>query len=218
MDTNFVSYDNAEVIMERIGEKFEDLSLFDFRGSIAYASLPATPSSAVRGYAWNITDDFTTDARFIEGAGKDYNAGSDVAVANLSTYDAVTPAGSVIPTTEGWYELVNGRYVLSTDTTVDPLKTYYEYNELYKYNVLGGNVMKEVNKVADMVCKTDFDADSAYAIGDIVKNERVLYKFKAPHTAGDPWSLTEVDVIDVIEELPQELTTQQVNDLLALLG
>lgn len=45
------------------------------------------------------------------------------------TYDEVTPAGTENPSTEGWYELVSGAYVLSTDTTVDSGKTYYEKNE-----------------------------------------------------------------------------------------
>ena len=41
-------------------------------------------------------------------------------------YNAVTPAGTEDPTTEGWYELDGDDYVLSEDTTVDAGKTYYE--------------------------------------------------------------------------------------------
>lgn len=41
------------------------------------------------------------------------------------TYTAVTPVGTENPSEEGWYELVNGSYVLSEDTTVDNSKTYY---------------------------------------------------------------------------------------------
>lgn len=41
-------------------------------------------------------------------------------------YVAVTPVGTENPTTEGWYELVEGTYTLSSDTTVDSEKTYYE--------------------------------------------------------------------------------------------
>lgn len=40
-------------------------------------------------------------------------------------YTAVTPVGSENPVTEGWYEKSGNTYVLSADTTVDPLKTYY---------------------------------------------------------------------------------------------
>lgn len=46
------------------------------------------------------------------------------------SYDAVTPAGTENPSEEGWYERSGESpayvYTLSTDTTVDELKTYYE--------------------------------------------------------------------------------------------
>ena len=42
------------------------------------------------------------------------------------TYVAVTPVGTENPSTEGWYELVEGSYVASEDTTVASGKTYYE--------------------------------------------------------------------------------------------
>lgn len=41
------------------------------------------------------------------------------------TYEEVTAEGTENPSEEGWYELVDGEYVLSTDTTVDTGKTYY---------------------------------------------------------------------------------------------
>ena len=43
-----------------------------------------------------------------------------------STYVAVTPSGSENPTTEGWYELSGGSYVLSQDAEIAHEKTYYE--------------------------------------------------------------------------------------------
>lgn len=49
------------------------------------------------------------------------------------SYSAVTPAGSENPSTEGWYERSGSAgsyvYTLTTDTTVDSLKTYYEKSE-----------------------------------------------------------------------------------------
>lgn len=62
-----------------------DLGLADVykpQGSIAYSALPAPPSADNYGYVWNITNDFTTDSRFIEGAGKKYSAGTNVGVIN----------------------------------------------------------------------------------------------------------------------------------------
>lgn len=49
-----------------------------------------------------------------------------LAITDVS-YDAVTPAGTENPSEEGWYEKdASNNYVLSTDTTVDDTKTYYE--------------------------------------------------------------------------------------------
>ena len=42
------------------------------------------------------------------------------------SYNAVSPVGTENPVTEGWYEKDGDVYTLSTDTTVDSEKTYYE--------------------------------------------------------------------------------------------
>lgn len=218
--SNFVNYADAIALITAIAEKFRSLSLCSFKGSIPFAQLPATPSSSEAGFFWNISDDFTTDARFVEGAGKKYKAGENVGVVDLSTYDAVTPAGNENPTTEGWYELVNGKYVLSTDTTVDSLKTYYKYNPVFKLDCLGQFV--DIDAILDIICSEKFDSTKAYVIGDVVRyTDDKLYKFKADHAAG-AWDATEVDEKDVVtlikESEAEGLTQQQIDDLIALLG
>lgn len=219
--SNFVSYADATTLMTAIAEKIEKLGCYHFKGSIPFAQLPATPSVTEKGFLWNINDDFETDARFIEGAGKKYSAGENVGVADLSTYDAVTPAGSEDPSSEGWYELVSGEYVPTEDTTVDPLKTYYEYNELYKLDCLGQFV--DIDAILDIICATKFENDQAYVIGDVVRyTDNKIYQFKAAHAANDPWDPTEVDEKDVVslikEAEPESLTQQQIDALIALLG
>lgn len=42
------------------------------------------------------------------------------------SYEEVSAVSSDNPSSEGWYELVGSSYVLSTDTTADLTKTYYE--------------------------------------------------------------------------------------------
>lgn len=49
------------------------------KGTVAYASLP-TPAKTNLGYMYNVSNEFTTDARFVEGAGKKYAAGANVYV------------------------------------------------------------------------------------------------------------------------------------------
>lgn len=54
------------------------------KGTVAYASLP-TPAKANLGYMYNVSNEFTTDARFVEGAGKKYAAGANVYVVAVTT-------------------------------------------------------------------------------------------------------------------------------------
>lgn len=54
------------------------------KGTVAYASLP-TPAKANLGYMYNVSDAFTTDARFVEGTGKKYDAGANVYVVAVTT-------------------------------------------------------------------------------------------------------------------------------------
>lgn len=57
------------------------------KGSIAFANLPALSVSNINN-VYNITDAFTTTADFVEGAGKAYPAGTNVAIINVGT-DAI---------------------------------------------------------------------------------------------------------------------------------
>jgi len=53
-------------------------------GSIAFANLPAA-AAANLNKIYNITDAFTTTSDFVEGAGKSYPAGTNVAIINVGT-------------------------------------------------------------------------------------------------------------------------------------
>lgn len=67
-------------------------SLWSPGGSVTFANLPAANATNVNKI-YNIKDDFTTTASFVEGAGKSYPAGTNVVVVNLSgsyQYDALS--------------------------------------------------------------------------------------------------------------------------------
>lgn len=219
----YMNYDNAVAIVNKIASRLNVLTgAFQIKGSVA--AIP-TLSNCQPGDVYNMSAEFTTTADFIEGAGKVYPAGTDIFVADLSTYDAVTPVGSENPSTEGWYELVNNKYVLSADTEVASGKTYYAKTANVKFDVGAGfidvsAINTRITNVREMISDTAFDATAAYAIGDIVTYEDGLYKFKAAHPAG-AWIGTdadEVDVLDLISSVePDEFTTAQVNALKALL-
>ena len=230
MSTNFVSYANAQEIMTVIGQKFSALGgAYVAKGSVAFASLPAVRTADMVGFVYNVTDAFETTADFIEGAGKKYPAGTNVVIVDASTvsYNEVTPVGTENPSEEGWYELVSDEYVLSADTEVDSGKTYYEKvtTASYKFDVLGNfidvdAIETRIDDVAKMITGF-FDNTTPYVTGDIVIYEDDLYKFNTDHAAGD-WDATEVDQITVIDLInaaePDPLTTEQVNNLIGLLG
>lgn len=54
------------------------------KGSVAFASLPALTAANLNN-VYNVTDAFTTTADFVEGAGKDFPAGTEVAIINNGT-------------------------------------------------------------------------------------------------------------------------------------
>lgn len=54
------------------------------KGTVTYANLP-TPAKANLGYMYNVSDAFTTDARFVDGVSKKYDAGANVYVVAVTT-------------------------------------------------------------------------------------------------------------------------------------
>lgn len=59
-----------------------DSTIFQYGGSVAFASLPS-PSSNRVGYVYDVTDAFTTTSDFVEGSGHNYPAHTDVAIVNI---------------------------------------------------------------------------------------------------------------------------------------
>lgn len=88
-----------------------DLGLADVykpQGSVTFANLPATPNESNYGYVWNITNDFTTDSRFIEGAGKKYSAGTNVGVINQDGQYYYDILGNFVDLSD--YAKIDGNY------------------------------------------------------------------------------------------------------------
>ena len=255
--TNFVSYSNATNLMTAIGNKFKALAgAFIPKGSVTFANIPATPTSAELGYVYNITDPFTTDARFVEGAGNAYPAGTNIAIVDVGTagspdikYDVMAGFIDVAAITAKIADvsaMIAAEFDTATNYAIGDMCVYQ--GDLYKFTSAhtagawaSGDVAQTtvddlidaldaritalsgtVDNVEDMVCDNEFDGTQAYAIGDIVTHEKGLYKFKAAHTAGDPWSPSEVDAVSAVDLIssaePDELTSAQETALIALLG
>ena len=70
--------------------KADMASAFIPKGSVAFASLPATLAATNLGWVYNVTDAFTVDNRFVEYDGsaatqKSFPAGSDIVVIDADT-------------------------------------------------------------------------------------------------------------------------------------
>lgn len=79
-----------EELTDAIGAKIG--STYTAGGSVAFADLPAL-EAANTGLVVNVTDGFTTTDSFVEGAGKNYPAGTNVAVVKVGEnykYDALS--------------------------------------------------------------------------------------------------------------------------------
>lgn len=84
------------------------------KGSVAFAGIPT--SDMEEGDVYNITDAFTTDDRFVEGAGHKYPAGTNIVYTSDSKWDVLA----------GFIDLSG--YVLKTDLVaiaVEDLTTWW---------------------------------------------------------------------------------------------
>ena len=91
-------------------------SVYKPAGSTTFAELPA-PSPNVLGNVYNVTDAFTTTDQFVEGAGKSYPAGTNVAV--------------VLVGEDYKYDVLSGMVDLSNYSTTDEIaQTYATKNEV----------------------------------------------------------------------------------------
>ena len=67
----------TDEMVERINSATTPTSAYRAKGSTAFADLPA-PADAEVGDVWNVIDAFTTTDAFVEGAGAQYPAGTNV--------------------------------------------------------------------------------------------------------------------------------------------
>jgi hypothetical protein len=106
--TNGAGYQTSSDVATAINAKIA--SVYKPGGSVAFASLPAL-SADNEGYIYNITDDFTTTADFLEGEGKKYKAGADVGIVAVKNGDSTEYKYNVFANfvdLSAYMQLVNG--------------------------------------------------------------------------------------------------------------
>lgn len=184
---NFVSYENATTLVERIEEKFDAIDnrgAYTYRGSITFANLPSTLTKAMTGYTYNLTEEFTTDSRFIEGAGKKYPAGTNVTVAN-------------------------------TGTDQTPVMKFDVNGSFYDIDAVEERIDAVVANLADAFDETEAYAAGDVVIYNDELYKFTDAKAAGAWDSSVVELTTVKDLIDASE--PDSLTTSQINALLALL-
>ena len=88
---------------------------------------------------------------------------------NTYKYTAATPSGTENPSAYSWYEKVGENYTPSTDTSVDPGKTYYEREDdkikgiIYVYDAAESKwISGTADSDTDMVPITDAEIDNLF--------------------------------------------------------
>lgn len=81
MSTRYLDYDGLTTLVGLIGDEIDSAvstavaGVYTVKGSVAFADLPASPTV---GDVYNVTDAFETTESFVEGAGVEYGAGTNV--------------------------------------------------------------------------------------------------------------------------------------------
>ena len=89
--------DAKDLFTEVVNEFRRRWSGYINRPACTFENLPTMLTEGMTGYTYNVTNAFKTTALFIEGAGKEQDAGTNVMVVDASTYAAASPTGNENP-------------------------------------------------------------------------------------------------------------------------
>src|SRR5574344_1633780 len=139
-------------------------SVYKPAGSTTFAALPA-PAANVLGNVYNVTDAFPTTDQFVEGAGKSYPAGTNVA--------------GVLVGEDYKYDVLSGMVDLSNYSTTDAIaQTYATKNEVTT------GLSGKVDKVEGSRLMTDAEGTKLAGIAEGAQ-VNVIDKVSAEFTIGE---------------------------------
>ena len=122
----------VEALLIDLNEKMKNARIYKVAGSKAFEDL-GNPSANTVGLVYSITDAFTTDSRFIDGAGDDFPAGTNIV--------GIVDVDSTTGTETYWWDTLSGfidlsGYLLKTDAAstdlskTDAASTYINQNKI----------------------------------------------------------------------------------------
>lgn len=142
MDISKISYGGTEYNIKDAYARSLITAVYKPAGSVASVSALPVLSADIVGNVYNFTTDFTTDADFIEGAGKTYPAGTNVVVVDIDTtgenpsykYDVLSGTYGVA-TSSG-----NGLMSSTDKSKLDTVSSGANANVIEKINYNGSNL------------------------------------------------------------------------------
>lgn len=103
-----------------------------------------------------------------------YGQSAETDIIPSGTYSEIDSEGTENPSELGWYELINEEYVLSTDTSVDELKTYYtkdvetSFEVRWEHQAVKATAIIETDRGNDVTMITPIQPEIGYEDGDVV--------------------------------------------------
>lgn len=154
--TNDSSFQTADEVENAISSQIS--RVYKPAGTVSFASLPAL-TAAVLGNVYNVSDAFTTDDKFVDGAGVKISAGTNVVVVQIDEefkFDVL--AGAVDLT--NYVEKETGKGLSSndfTDVNVEKLEGIAAGATKVEASEIGGNI--KINGVETQVVAIATDAE-----------------------------------------------------------
>lgn len=188
-------------------------------GSIYFAALPSLVADNV-GNVYDIKDDFTTTADFLEGAGRPYKAGTNVAIVDNGTaqtpdikYDVMSASIDtsifMLSVTTPPLSPAGGDYIFYHGTASGD---FANGDGIYKYDLASTRwVHQNLGFVEQGIVALPFSTTTAYAVNDRCYKDGSLYKCTTAHTG--EWDVSDFTTVTLDDVIPKPLTASELQDV-----
>lgn len=188
-------------------------------GSIYFAALPSLVADNV-GNVYDIKDDFTTTADFLEGAGKPCKAGTNVAIVDNGTaqtpdikYDVMSASIDtsifMLSVTTPPLSPAGGDYIFYHGTASGD---FANGDGIYKYDLANTRwVHQDLGFVEQGIVALPFSTTTVYAVNDRCYKDGFLYKCTTAHTGA--WDASDFTTVTLDDVIPKPLTASDLQDI-----
>ena len=155
-----IEYPSAKLVKDYVDAKVS--TVYKPQGSLAFNDLVVgLLIEANNGFVYNITDAFTTNENFVEGAGKSHSAGTNVVIIEHSGNYKFDVLGGTVDLTP--YELLSNKVTSWSSTTND---TRYPSEKLVKDSL--DELENTIQGVSDL---SPYHYEGTFIGGDVLQND-----------------------------------------------